>query len=375
MPDYTLEYVYANDDVSWTSAGDAVNPNNRVPAGTTFTLGGSELQAVITDDDNLLEDSVNAPNGQSLDRSQQVLASDMGANDAGDYVFARGSYEIQDELGNIGRIYQVRVAPWDYQGNVPGGTTQYWAFAGDIVVDPGMTYTVLGTPGSNGTIGLSPVANEDYSAYAQPRCFVAGTLIETAKGPVAVQDLKPGDLVRTRENGFKPVIWIESQKLDAALLAAMPHLCPIRIRAGAMGRDLPQRDLLVSPQHRMVVRNAIVARMFDQSEVLVAAKHLQHLDGIETVLPEEGVEYFHFLLDQHEVVYAEGAESETLYTGPESLKSLDPDARREVLALFPQLAVLDHDALPARAGYFAEGRRARRMAERAARNSVALLAS
>ncbi|MBP6679522.1 MAG: calcium-binding protein, partial [Paracoccus sp.] len=66
--------------------------------------------------------------------------------------------------------------------------------------------------------------------------------------------------------------------------------------------------------------------------------------------------------------------AETLYTGPQALKTMDPEARRELLALFPQLAVLDHDALPARAGRFAEGRRARRLAERAARNRVALLA-
>lgn len=370
MPDYTLEYVFSNGNVNWTSGGSSVNANNSVPPGTTFTLNGGGNSAIVTDDDGQLEDTVNSISGdQTRDTSEQTLAESFGTNSMGDYVAARGYFEIQDELGNTGRLYQIRI-----EHTLPDGTrtsTQYWAFAGDIVVDPAMTYTVQGTPNQNGVIGINAVGNADYGVFTQPRCFVAGTLIQTADGPVAVQDLKVGDLVRTRDHGFKPVLWIESQKLDGAQLAGMPQLRPIRIRAGALGGGLPRRDLLVSPQHRMVVRNAIVPRMFNMGEVLVAAKQLRHIDGIDEVIPGEGVEYYHFLLDQHEVVFAEGAESETLYTGPETLKTLTPEGLREVLSLFPQLASLDYDALP-RAGYFAEGRRARRLAERSARNAIAL---
>ena len=212
MPDYTMEYVYANGSITWTSpSGPVSSANNSVPGGTTFTLSGSQLSASVTDDDPVLEDSVNAA-PQTLDRSEQQLTDAMGANNAGDYVFSRGFYEVEDELGNVGRLYQIRVAPWDHQGGVPGTVTQYWAFSGDIVVDPDMTYTVRSA--TTGTIGLNPVGNADYDGFTQPRCFVAGTLIETAKGPVPVEDLRVGDLFRTRDHGLKPVMWIESQKLE-----------------------------------------------------------------------------------------------------------------------------------------------------------------
>ncbi|AUH66432.1 hemolysin [Paracoccus zhejiangensis] len=265
------------------------------------------------------------------------------------------------------------MGPWNYQGSIASSNAQYWAIAGDVVIDPSVSYTVRGTPASDGRIYLNGFGNVDYGLLTEPRCFAATTLIETETGSVAVEDLEVGDLVQTRDNGFKPVRWIESQTLDAGMLAAMPHLRAIRIRAGALGAGLPRRDLCVSPQHRMTVRNAIVARMFDTEEVLVAAKHLLAVDGIE-ILPEgSGITYLHFLLDQHEIVFAEGAEAETLYTGPQALRTMSPESRAELLALFPELATLDHDALPARAGRFAEGRRARRLADRAARNKVSLI--
>ena len=123
----------------------------------------------------------------------------------------------------------------------------------------------------------------------------------------------------------------------------------------------------------MVLRNAIVNRMFGEAEVMVAAKHLLDQDGVDIAADDEGVEYYHFLLDQHEIVFAEGAETETLYTGPEALKSLNPAQRREILILFPELASLDHAALPQSALSFAPGRRARHLVQRAARNGQPLL--
>ncbi len=370
VPDYTLEYTFADTGVIWRDANGVplTNVSNSVPQGSTFTLGSAGASAIVTDDDGVLEDTVNAP-PQSLDTSQQILSQPFGTNAAGDFVRSRGYYEIEDGQGNVGRLYELRIQ----SATAPFGTTQYWVFSGNIVVDPSMTYTVRGTP-DNGTMWLNGYGNVDSATLTEPRCFPAGTLIEAEAGAVAVENLKVGDRVRTRDHGLKPIRWIDTQHLDAQLLAQMPHMRPIRVRAGVLGAGLPRRDLCLSPQHRLVVRNAIVARMFGIDEVLVAVKHLLDIDGLEPVPDGAGVSYFHFLLDRHAIVLAEGAEAETLYTGPQALKTMDPEARRELLALFPQLAVLGHDALPARAGRFAEGRRARRLAERAARNRVALLA-
>ena len=85
-------------------------------------------------------------------------------------------------------------------------------------------------------------------------CFARGTRIETPRGAVAVEDLRPGDLVLTRDRGAQPLRWVGSSRVDGGTLASTPRLRPIRIRAGALGRHAPAQDLLVSPQHRILVR-------------------------------------------------------------------------------------------------------------------------
>ena len=209
-----------------------------------------------------------------------------------------------------------------------------------------------------GNIGFTP---------SSAICFAAGTLIRTPAGDVAVETLKVGDLVMTRDNGAQPVRWIDSTR---RALRAGSRLAPVRIRAGALGDNLPESDLLVSPQHRMLVRSGIAQRMFGTDEVLVAAKQLLQIDGIDIADDLDEVVYVHFIFSRHEIVYANGAESESLYTGPEALKTLSPRARKEILALFPELA---EDALPEPARVLASGRLGRKLAVRHAQNDKPLV--
>ncbi|SMO68796.1 Hint domain-containing protein [Paracoccus laeviglucosivorans] len=194
-------------------------------------------------------------------------------------------------------------------------------------------------------------------------CFCRGTTILTDRGEIAVQDLRVGDMVQTRDNGLQPVRWIGSRALDRVDLALAPRLQPIRIRAGALGAGLPAADLLVSPQHRVLVRSAIAQRMFGADEVLVAAKQLTAMDGIEALSVDQ-VEYFHILFDRHEIIVSNGAETESLYTGPEAMKALGQSACDEIFTLFPELR--DMPATGARP--FVSGGKARNMAERHQRN-------
>lgn len=168
-------------------------------------------------------------------------------------------------------------------------------------------------------------------------CFCRGTLIATNRGEIPVEQLKVDDLVVTRDHGLSPVRWIGSRLLDAVDLAAAPRLRPIRIRAGALGPGLPRLDLLVSPQHRILVRSTIAQRMFGCPEVLVAAKQLLAIDGFDQVDSPE-VEYFHILFDQHEIVQSDGIWSESFQPAERTLNALDAAARAEVLELFPELA-------------------------------------
>ena len=203
-------------------------------------------------------------------------------------------------------------------------------------------------------------------------CFAAGTLIRAKEGETAIEALRPGSEVLTLDQGYQAIRWIGSRRLTAGDLTARPHLRPVRIRAGALGRKQPAQDLVVSPQHRILVRSRVAERMFGAEEVLVAAKHLLPLEGVEIVEDMAEVTYWHFLFDRHQVVYANGTASESLYTGPEALKAVDPAALAEILEILPELrAGVRHSPPPAR--QLVRGRLAWRLAERIMKNRKPLV--
>lgn len=201
-------------------------------------------------------------------------------------------------------------------------------------------------------------ANRNEWDYKMP-CFTTGTLIETANGALPIEELQAGDLVKTRDNGLQPILWIGSRKLSSEILEGKANLRPIRIRAGTLGENTPSSDLVVSPQHRILIRSKVARLMFGADEVLVAAKQLLEIDGIEVAQDLPEVEYWHFLFNRHEVVYSNGAETESLYTGPEAMKSVGPAAREEIFALFPELTMENYVAEPAR--HLASGKQARKL--------------
>ncbi|WP_253270350.1 Hint domain-containing protein [Paracoccus sanguinis] len=227
-----------------------------------------------------------------------------------------------------------------------------------------------GGPNQTFTYGGITYENIDY-IVAAPYCFAAGTMIETDRGAVAVEALAEGDLVVTRDNGLQPIPWIGSRSLSAQELAGNEKLRPIRIRPGALGHGVPAADLLVSPQHRVLVRSKIAQKMFGTDEVLVAAKQLCQIDGIDVAHDLAAVVYYHLLFDRHEVVISNGAETESLFTGPEALRSIGPAALAEILTLFPELA--DRDYQPAAARTLASGRLGRKLAVRHGQNAKPLV--
>ncbi|MEM1101445.1 MAG: Hint domain-containing protein, partial [Pseudomonadota bacterium] len=156
--------------------------------------------------------------------------------------------------------------------------------------------------------------------------------------------------------------------LSRAHLEANPKLRPVKIGPGALGCGLPHRTLRVSRQHRVLVSSPIAQRMFDTPSVLVAAIHLVGLPGIEVDADCTEVEYVHFLLDQHDIVYAEGAPSESLFTGREALRAVGPAARAELTALFPDLMEHAPPAAP-----IPPGRRQKRLVARHGKTAKPLL--
>lgn len=189
--------------------------------------------------------------------------------------------------------------------------------------------------GSTGAIDLtllnggSPVApNALTFDNTNVICFAKGTQITTAAGKRRVEHLKAGDFVITMDHGLQKLRWVGSRTVSAR-----GSLAPIVISAGVLGNE---RDLRVSPQHRMLIEGETALRMFGEPEVLAAAKHLTNWDGIYREETDE-ITYFHLLFDTHEIVFAEGAASESFHPGAVGLSSLEDAVREEVYDLFPEL--------------------------------------
>ena len=159
-------------------------------------------------------------------------------------------------------------------------------------------------------------------------CFLRGTAIATPQGRRPIEGLRPGDPVLTLDHGAQPIRWIGCSRT-----AGTGAMAPLRIRAGALGND---RDLRVSPNHRMLLTGPRAELLFGEAEVLTAAKFL--IDDLR-IRPEPRpvAEYWHMLFDRHEIVFAEGAPAESLHTGPMALDALGRAARAEILGLFPDL--------------------------------------
>lgn len=173
-------------------------------------------------------------------------------------------------------------------------------------------------------------------------CFNRGTLIETPGGQVPVEALRPGDLVKTLAGGFQPLCMVHSRRLGGHALRADPGLRPVRISRGALGDGLPRRDLWVSQQHRMLLNRPWFPVMFDVGEALVRAKSLPlALPGVTIDARITQVTYYHLVFEQHEIVYAEGAPTESFHPGRMALSSLSSDGLAEVYRLFPSLRVGD----------------------------------
>ncbi|MDZ4093379.1 MAG: Hint domain-containing protein [Paracoccaceae bacterium] len=169
-------------------------------------------------------------------------------------------------------------------------------------------------------------------------CFAPGTVIRTPDGLSRIEDLRPGDRIQTKDNGAQDILWTGHRKMTGARLYAMPHLRPIRFRSGALGAGRPDHDLLVSPQHRMLVKGAAARALFNADEVLVAAEDLlnDHSVMVDHLLRE--VTYIHILLDQHQIVWANGLETESFHPSNTALETVDPAQRPGLLALLPGLA-------------------------------------
>lgn len=163
-------------------------------------------------------------------------------------------------------------------------------------------------------------------------CFTPGTRITTPDGLRPVEELCEGDFVLTKDNGAQQVQWIGKRRMTGARLFAMPHLRPVRLRAGALGIERPDQELLVSPDHRMLISGAVAQTLFNTSEVLVSARDMINDRTIAVDLAVREVTYIHLLLPRHQVLWANGVETESFHPASAALTALDPEDRARLMA-------------------------------------------
>lgn len=304
--------------------------------GVTLTLS---MKAPVNDGEENTIQIMIADGGDASYDSNVLIAGDSVQTMAiamNDSVKVRANEEKElDVLANdftengaltITHINGVEVDPGDTV-TLPNGN--------EITLNPDGTLTLLGddTPDDDSFTYqvVDEAGNTDIGLVSMQGilCFASGTAVETADGPVAVETLRPGQRVKTR-NGPKPLRWVG--KIHTT---RQGNHAPIVFEAGVFEG---QSRLEVSPQHRFPIRSTRSEMLFDAPEVLVAAKDLINGQTVWRDTSGAPVTYVHLLFDTHELVWANGCWSESYHPGAVTLSALEERVRAEVFDLFPRLA-------------------------------------
>ena len=237
-----------------------------------------------------------------------------------------------------------------------GNVVQFLSHEGFVVTATngpaaGMTSTNTGSVNNMGDSMETEDRGASYQAQSSPNkgtisCYAPGTLIDTADGPRTVEELVQGDRVIT-DQGPRPIVWVWAG--EQALDCARDDQKPIQIKPGALGPNTPDRNLIVSGQHRLLLggRGALSGRF--NTETLVPAKAMTQLVGIRVMKGKRHIQWHHFALQHHALVRANGAWSESLLLGRMVIAGLDPHDRQLLLRHFrPKRGAYPLNGPPAR---------------------------
>ena len=365
---------FGNDTLTGGEAGndfDTVDVSG-VTTGVTATYTGDEAGTLTDGSDTITFSEIEALTltGQAdvVDASADSagVSIDAGAGDdtitmgAGDDSITSGSgYDevVLTAAGGADTISDFDISDDDNDGffndqldvsDLAGGTGPDGAIrTHDVTVaDDGSGNALLTFP-SGEKVVLEGVAPAQMASHAQLMsagipCFTPGVMLATSRGNVPAGQIRVGDLLQTADNGYQPVIWTGKRTLSPAELRQRPNLRPYCLRPN--GLLSPERPMLLSPQHRLLVNKRTFAKDVHFGESFLSAKLLAEVDVqcSQRLLADCGVTYVHLMTERHEVIFAEGIATETFWPGPEAIRGLSEADRRELFYLFPELAeVLD----------------------------------
>ncbi|MCT4369864.1 Hint domain-containing protein [Yangia mangrovi] len=179
-----------------------------------------------------------------------------------------------------------------------------------------------------------PLFEEACSAFAR------GTLIQTLRGPVAVEDLLPGDYIET-SRGTQSITWIGSTTYVPGVHSEESALDSlVRVTAEAFGLGRPGVDLLLGQAARMVVTRTRFRALLGQDSVLVPVIDEADWDRIVPVTPAGGVQLYHLMVQRHATIRVGGLEMETYHPGKMLHSVTSPNMRALFLSMFDNLSEL-----------------------------------
>jgi hypothetical protein len=162
-------------------------------------------------------------------------------------------------------------------------------------------------------------------------CFMAGTAVRTPAGDVAVETLKTGDLVTLSDGRIAPVSWLGVQTVSMVFADPL-RILPIRVKAGALGAGLPQRDLLLSPDHALLV-DGILA----QAGALVNGVSIVRETQVPAVFT-----YYHVEVADHSLILAENVPAETFVDNVDRMAFDNWEEHQNLYGDAPSIAEMDY---------------------------------
>jgi len=161
-------------------------------------------------------------------------------------------------------------------------------------------------------------------------------MLETRAGLQPIDWVSTQDEVLTKDHGFQKVLWVGKSTVTLEHMKRCVDMRPVTIRAGALGDGMPTHDLILSPDHRILVQSQTAEMLFGSHEVLVSAEALTNGTDIGQLAPNGHVTYYHVLCEQHELLLSDGLWVESLFVGDAALRQF---SRRDMLQIARALSV------------------------------------
>lgn len=169
--------------------------------------------------------------------------------------------------------------------------------------------------------------------------FTRGSMIETEAGPIAVEDLLPGDRILTRDGHYRTLMWKGSTQVVPGRPDAKGRYNPLtRITADSFGMQVPMSDVLAGPGARLLRTPGHLRHLTGGEPLLTpVGEFLDGMNVIETA-PPTAVQLYHLCLERHAVIRVAGLEFETYHPGTNALRLVSPTMREVFLKLFPHIS-------------------------------------